>query len=70
MEKGSTCAYLSSIIQESGYKVGTFTSPHFFDYRERIKVNNNKIKKDSLWLFKKTDIKLNDSRNKNITFKL
>ena len=43
--KGSTCAYLSSIIQESGYKVGTFTSPHFFDYRERIKVNNNKIEK-------------------------
>ena len=41
--KGSTCAYLSSIIQESGYNVGTFTSPHFFDYRERIKVNNNKI---------------------------
>ena len=41
--KGSTCAYLSSIIQESGYRVGTFTSPHFFDYRERIKVNNNKI---------------------------
>ena len=44
--KGSTCAYLSSIIQESGYRVGTFTSPHFFDYRERIKVNNNKIEKD------------------------
>ena len=43
--KGSTCAYLSSIIQESGYRVGTFTSPHFFDYRERIKVNNNKIEK-------------------------
>jgi len=43
--KGSSCAYLSSIIQESGYNVGTFTSPHFFDYRERIKVNNNKIEK-------------------------
>ena len=43
--KGSTCAYLSSIIQESGYRVGTFTSPHFFDYRERIKVNNDKIEK-------------------------
>ena len=43
--KGSSCAYLSSIIQESGYNVGSFTSPHFFDYRERIKVNNNKIEK-------------------------
>jgi len=49
--KGSTCAYLSSIIQESGYKVGTFTSPHFFDYRERIKVNNNKIEKDFISKF-------------------
>ena len=49
--KGSTCAYLSSIIQESGYKVGTFTSPHFFDYRERIKVNNNKIEKDFISQF-------------------
>jgi len=49
--KGSTCAYLSSIIQESGYSVGTFTSPHFFDYRERIKVNNNKIEKDFISKF-------------------
>ena len=49
--KGSTCAYLSSIIQESGYKVGTFTSPHFFDYRERIKTNNNKIEKSFISKF-------------------
>ena len=49
--KGSSCAYLSSIIQESGYRVGTFTSPHFFDYRERIKVNNNKIEKNFISQF-------------------
>ena len=56
--KGSACAYLSSIIQESGYRVGTFTSPHFFDYRERIKVNNNKIEKDfiSQFIIKNRDI--------------
>jgi len=53
--KGSTCAYLSSIIQESGYRVGTFTSPHYFDYRERIKVNNNKIEKDFISKFIKTN---------------
>ena len=53
--KGSTCGYLSSIIQESGYRVGTFTSPHFFDYRERIKVNNNKIEKDFISKFIKTN---------------
>ena len=60
--KGSTCAYLSSIIQESGYKVGTFTSPHFFDYRERIKVNNNKIEKGFISKFIAT--------NRNIIEKL
>ena len=43
--KGSTSAYISSILQESKYKVGIFTSPHFFDFRERIKINNKKIKK-------------------------
>ena len=43
--KGSTCHYLSSILQESGYSVGIFTSPHFFDYRERIRINNKKITK-------------------------
>ena len=43
--KGSTCHYLSSILQESGYSVGVFTSPHFFDYRERIRINNKKITK-------------------------
>ena len=54
--KGSTCAYLSSIIQESGYRVGTFTSPHFFDYRERIKVNNNKIEKGFITKFIMTNL--------------
>ena len=43
--KGSTCHYISSILQESGYSVGVFTSPHFFDYRERIRINNKKITK-------------------------
>ena len=56
--KGSTCAYLSSIIQESGYRVGTFTSPHFFDYRERIKVNNNKIEKDFISNFINSNLEL------------
>ena len=56
--KGSTCAYLSSIIQESGYKVGLFTSPHFFDFRERIKVNNKKIEKEFIIKFIQENIEL------------
>ncbi len=61
--KGSTCAYLSSIIQESGYKVGLFTSPHFFDFRERIKVNNKKIKKDFITKFIQENIELIEELN-------
>ncbi len=38
--KGSTCAYLTSILIAGGYKVGTFTSPHILDYNERITINN------------------------------
>lgn len=37
--KGSTCNMLASILTESGYKTGLFTSPHILDFRERIRVN-------------------------------
>ena len=49
--KGSTCSFISSILKESNYKVGTFTSPHFFDFRERIRINNNKIQKSYITSF-------------------
>lgn len=49
--KGSTCSYISSILKESNYKVGTFTSPHFYDFRERIRINNNKIQKSYITSF-------------------
>lgn len=37
--KGSTSHILASILQEAGYKVGLYTSPHLKDFRERIKIN-------------------------------
>lgn len=46
--KGSCCAYLSTILTNSGYHVGTFTSPHVFDYNERIAINNKPINDDTL----------------------
>lgn len=49
--KGSTCSYISSILKESNYKVGIFTSPHFYDFRERIRINNNKIQKSYITSF-------------------
>jgi dihydrofolate synthase/folylpolyglutamate synthase len=43
--KGSTSHMTASILQEAGYKVGLYTSPHLKDFRERIKVNGNMIGK-------------------------
>ena len=37
--KGSVCAFLQSVFLSAGYKVGTFTSPHLIDIRERFCVN-------------------------------
>lgn len=44
--KGSTSHLLASVLQESGYKVGLFTSPHLKDFRERIKINGQEISED------------------------
>lgn len=41
--KGSVCHLLAAILQKSGYKVGLYTSPHLLDFRERIRVNGEKI---------------------------
>lgn len=41
--KGSTSHLLAAILQQSGYKVGLYTSPHLVDFRERIRVNGTKI---------------------------
>ncbi|MFV0468597.1 MAG: bifunctional folylpolyglutamate synthase/dihydrofolate synthase, partial [Dysgonomonas sp.] len=41
--KGSTSHLLASILQQSGYKVGLYTSPHLIDFRERIRINGEKI---------------------------
>lgn len=41
--KGSTSHMLASILQEAGYKVGLYTSPHLKDFRERIKINGEMI---------------------------
>ena len=44
--KGSTAHMFASCLQECGYRVGLFTSPHFVDFRERIRVNGKKISRN------------------------
>lgn len=43
--KGSTAHMLASLFQSTGYKTGLYTSPHLFDFRERITINNLFISK-------------------------
>jgi dihydrofolate synthase/folylpolyglutamate synthase len=41
--KGSVSHMIASILQEAGYKVGLYTSPHLKDFRERIRINGKMI---------------------------
>lgn len=44
--KGSSAHMLSSVLQQAGYKVGLYTSPHLKDFRERIRINGIPIDRD------------------------
>ncbi len=43
--KGSTAHIMASVLQASGRKVGLYTSPHYRDYRERVKINGELMSK-------------------------
>ncbi|MBU2922256.1 bifunctional folylpolyglutamate synthase/dihydrofolate synthase [Winogradskyella psychrotolerans] len=61
--KGSTSHMLASILQESGYKVGLYTSPHLKDFRERIRINGKVISKQAVIAFiKKNKAFLEDNQ--------
>ena len=51
--KGSTSHMLASVLQEAGYKVGLYTSPHLKDFRERIKINGEMASEDFVLAFVK-----------------
>lgn len=55
--KGSCSHSLASILQEAGYKVGLYTSPHLVDFRERIRVNGQCISKERVVNFVKDERK-------------
>ena len=46
--KGSTSAMLSSILQQAGYNVGLYTSPHISRFNERIRINGQMITDDDI----------------------
>ena len=59
--KGSTAHLIASCLQQCGYRVGLFTSPHMIDFRERIRVNGRKVSRNYVmqWVneFKQKDFK-------------
>ncbi len=64
--KGSTAAYIDSIMRQAGYRVGIFTSPHLVDFRERIRVDGKQISKKYIGEFIKKHRKVIDKNQ--ITF--
>ena len=61
--KGSVSHTLASILQESGYKVGLYTSPHLIDFRERIRVNGEMIPEQCVVEFVENFLKSNFNGN-------
>ncbi len=49
--KGSTSNMLASVLQESGYKIGLYNSPHLIDFTERIKINGKNCDKEFVFQF-------------------
>jgi dihydrofolate synthase / folylpolyglutamate synthase len=54
--KGSVTAYCAEILAAAGHRVGTFTSPHLRDYRERIRVHDRLVTTEELlWAFERIE---------------
>lgn len=65
--KGSVCAIITSILQKAGMKTGLYTSPHIFEYTERIQINGFDISKEDFakYLFEICEIA--DKNNIHLT---
>lgn len=73
--KGSTVAFISSILIESGYKVGIYTSPYLERFTERMKVNHDEISEDELcnitqFVKSKVDIMIAQGENHPTEFEI
>lgn len=73
--KGSTCAFISSILVEQGYKVGLFTSPYLEEFTERIRINGKNIPEKELAkvteiVKSKVDIMLSEGKSHPTEFEI
>ena len=65
--KGSVCAIIASILDCAGIKTGLYTSPHIFEYTERIKINGVDISKDDFANRVFEIVKIADENNIHLT---
>ena len=65
--KGSVCAIIASVLDCAGIKTGLYTSPHIFDYTERIKINGVDISKDDFAKYVFEIVKIADENNIHLT---
>lgn len=56
--KGSSSHFIASILQESGFKVGLYTSPHLKDFRERFRINGQMVSKEWIISFVHNNLSL------------
>lgn len=61
--KGSTSHLLASVLQEQGYKVGLYTSPHLKDFTERIRINGKPMRKNCVINFVKKNNEFLEKQN-------
>lgn len=65
--KGSVCTMLAAILCEQGYKTGLYTSPHIFDYTERIKINDQQITQNQFSNYYENITRIADEHNIKLT---
>ncbi len=61
--KGSTASFIASILQEYGFKVGLYTSPHLVKFNERIRINGKEISDESIITFLEKNKKYIDEKS-------
>ena len=66
--KGSVCAMISSVLDEAGFKVGMFTSPHLIKVNERIRFDNELISNDDFKRIADFIYETEEKNNINLTF--
>lgn len=61
--KGSVCTMLDAILKEAGYKTGLYTSPHIFEYTERIRINQEEISKEDFSRYYENIVTISQKNN-------